>query len=407
MPLFRYTARNAHTVVSGSLQAVDSATVAAHLLSQSLEPLTIEAQAAAPLSWPLRHLFAGESLLSEETILFARQLAALIKAGVAIIHSLQTIREHSRHPLLQQALNSVIDSLHAGGDLASACADHPQIFGRLIPRLLRVGEQTGRLDSALLQIHAYLLMERDWRRRLRAALRYPALVLLTALLTLLVVNAFVIPSFAKLFARFAADLPMVTRLLIGSSQLIEQHWLLLIGLLSALLFLLPALLHSPWLRHWWDRQKLRLPLAGPLIHKSLLARLAHTFAMAYHSGLTVAQTLDILEETLDNQFMVRQLAVMRHSVQQGDSLTEAAHRSGLFPPMVLQMVAVGEQSGQLGDLLQEVARYYDREVEYEMQAMTTLLEPLLIAIVAVVVLILALGIFLPLWNLGSVALGRR
>ncbi len=407
MPLFRYTARSQNTILSGTLQAADSSAVANHLLSNALEPLTIEPCRSTPSRLPKHWPLFSSSPNADELMLFARQLAALLQAGVPIIRALQTLRAHAHRSHLQNALDGVIDSLQAGRDLATSLADHPHIFGAVLPRLVRAGEQTGRLASAFMQVHAYLHMEREIKRRLRSALRYPLLVLFTALLALLVVNALVIPAFAHLFTRFGAELPVLTRILIASSHFLLQHglWLLLACALG--LLLLPAALRTPLGRHWWDRQKLRLPLVGSLIHRTLLARLTRTFAMAHRSGLTIAQTLDMLEETLDNHFMVQQLSVMRESVQRGESLTQAAHHSQLFPAMVLQMVAVGEQSGQLDELLQEVALFYEREVEYEMTALSSLLEPVLIAIVAIVVLILALGVFLPMWNLGSVALGRR
>ncbi|MBF0096181.1 MAG: type II secretion system F family protein [Magnetococcales bacterium] len=404
MPLFRYTARSQQQRLSGTLQGTDSRAVANHLLNNGLEPLTIEPCDHTPSKpWSL----FSPSPNPDELMLFARQLAALLQAGVPIIRALQTLREHAHRSHLQHALDGVIDSLQAGRDLASALANHPHIFGSVMPRLVRAGEQTGRLDNAFLQVHAYLQMDRDIKRRLRSALRYPTLVLLTALLALLVVNAFVIPAFANLFGRFGAELPLLTRILIASSHFLLQHgpWLLPVGTLG--LLLLPAALRTPTGRRWWDRQKLYLPLVGSVIQRTMLARLTRTFAMAHRSGLTIAQTLDMLEETLDNHYMVQQLTIMRESVQRGESLTQAAHHSQLFPAMVLQMVAVGEQSGQLDELLQEVALFYEREVEYEMAALSSLLEPVLIAIVAVVVLILALGVFLPMWNLGSVALGRR
>ncbi|WP_130472688.1 type II secretion system F family protein [Candidatus Magnetaquicoccus inordinatus] len=407
MPLFRYTARNPHDLISGTLQAADSASVAHYLLNNMMEPLTIEEVAEKPLLWQtLSSLLPSQPNL-DEMILFSRQLAALTQAGVPIIRSLQTIREHAHHPRMNRALESIIEHLNSGRDLTSAVAQHPQIFGPVMPRLIHIGEQTGRLDSAFEQIHTYLQRDRDSKRRLQTALRYPLLVLFSALLTLLVVNAFVIPTFAKMFARFGADLPLLTRMLIASSQFIQQSWPWLLALFLACLLALPVAMRNLRIRRWWDRQKLQLPLVGNLIQRTLLARLSRTFAMAQRSGLTVTQTLDMLEETLDNHFLVQQLSLMRTSVQEGESLTQAAHRTLLFPPMVLQMIAVGEQSGKLDELLQEVALFYDREVEYELQALNTLLEPLLLAIVAVVVLILALGIFLPMWNLGSVALGRR
>ncbi len=408
MPAFRYSARHQQERVSGVVHAADCAAAAAQLLAQKLEPLTID-----PLPertpWRVRCKRFTRSATPgvDERILFSRQMHALIHAGVPLIQAFHGVREHAHHAVLKETLGQVIHALQSGRDLASALAGHPEVFGRLLPRLVRVGESTGRLEEAFQQMFQYLEMDRDIRRRIRTALRYPLLVLGAALVALLVVNYFVIPAFAGLFARFGAELPLLTRLLVATSRFTQAYWpFFVLGTVgSGYLFL--AVIQTPKGRYWWDRTLLRLPLVGSIIHRALLARLARTFAMGVRSGLTVAQTLSMVGETLDNLFMAKKLATMHERVERGENLTQAAYHSDLFPPMLLQMLAVGEQTGQVDGMLIEVARFYDREVEYEIQVLGAMVEPVLIFIVAVLVLILALGIFLPMWNLGSVALGRR
>lgn len=408
MPAFRYSARRQQVVVSGVLHAVDCSNAAAQLLARQLEPLTIEPlQESGPWT-AIRQRFPGVGIPNaEEMILFSRQMFALTHAGVPLIRALQGVREHAHHPAMKTTLGKVIEELQAGRDLASALAAHPRIFGQLLPRLVRVGERTGRLADAFQQIAQYLEMDRNTRRNIQSALRYPLFVLFAAGIALFVVNYFVVPAFAGLFARFGAELPLLTRILVTTSRWTHAYWpLLLLGMAGGF-YLFFALLRTRQGRYWWDRQKLRLPLVGSLIHRALLARLVRTFAMGTRSGLTVAQTLSIVGETLDNRFMAQKLSHLHDRVERGEPLTQAAHHSGLFSPMVLQMLAVGEQTGNMGEMLVEVADFYDREVAYEIQAMSTLIEPVLIFIVALFVLVLALGVFLPMWNLGSVALGRR
>ncbi|MEO5364710.1 MAG: type II secretion system F family protein, partial [Magnetococcus sp. DMHC-8] len=408
VPDFRYSARHQQEIVSGIVQAADSTAAASQLLAQRLEPLTIEPLPAPMpwlLSWP--RFIRATTPDREALLLFSRQMAALLQAGIPLIRALHGVRDHLRQATLQAALDKVIEDLQSGRDLATAMAAHPAVFGRLLPRLVRMGEQTGRLDEAFHHLFLYLEMDRDIRRRLRTALRYPAMVLLTAIIALFVVTGFVIPAFAGLFARFGADLPLMTRILMAVSRFIQADWPVLLAGLAGLLYLVPVILRTRVGRDWWDRQILRLPLVGSIIHRALLARLARTFALGARAGLTVAQSLGMVGETLDNRCMARQLATMRERVERGDSMTQAAHHSGLFPPMMLQMLAIGEQTGNLEEMLGEVARFYDREVEYAIQSLSALVEPVLTALVAALVLVLALGIFLPMWNLGSVALGRK
>ncbi|MEO5352832.1 MAG: type II secretion system F family protein [Magnetococcus sp. XQGC-1] len=408
MPAFRYSARRQQEIVSGVVQAVDCATAASQLLAQQLEPLTIE-PLQETTSWQgyRQRLLRTTTADTTELLLFSRQMFALVHAGVPLIRALQGVREHAHPSTMQEILGRVIEELQAGRDLASALANHPHLFGRLLPRLVRVGENTGRLDEAFQQMARHLEMDRERERNIRAATRYPLFVLLAAVVALFVVNYFVVPAFAGLFARFGAELPLLTRVLLTTSRWMHTYWPLLLLGLTGVVYLLFALLRTPKGRYWWDEQKLRLPLLGSIIQRALLARLMRTIAMGTRSGLTVAQTLSMVGETVDNLFMAQKLSQMYDRVERGDPVTQAAYHSGLFPPLVLQMLAVGEQTGNMGELLLEVADFYDREVAHEIQRLSAVMEPILIVIVAIFVLVLALGIFLPMWNLGSVALGRR
>lgn len=408
MPLFRYSARNQQTIVSGEVQAADCTAAATLLLAQHMEPLTID-----PLPknspWfrhlPLWHFKTGPGV--DEQIVFSRQMFTLIHAGVPLIHAFQSVREYAHHIVLKETLDNVIEALQSGRDLASALAAYPHVFGRLLPRLVRVGEQTGRLEEAFRQMSHYLERDQALRRRIQTALRYPLFVLCATLLALFVVNYFVVPAFAGLFAKFGAELPLMTRLLLATSQFTQTFWPLLLLGIAGSYYAFSTLIQTPKGGDWWDKKKLHLPLVGTIIHHAYLARLARTFAMGTQSGLTVAHTLSMVGETLENRFMAQKLAKMNERVERGEPITQAAYHSGLFPPMVLQMLAVGDQTGNMGGVLTEVADFYDREVAYHIEKLSASVEPILIFIVAIFVFILALGIFLPLWNLGSVALGRR
>ena len=408
MPVFHYSARSHTGLVSGVVRATDMSAAVAQLLEKNLEPLTLK-----PVSeggqwrgfW--QQLKISRSPDADDLILFSRQMYALTHAGIPLVRAFQGLREHAHRACLKIALEKMIEDLQSGQDLSSAMAAHPHVFGRLFYRLVHVGETTGRLDESFQQLVQYLEIERNTRQQIRAALRYPFFVLLAIVVALFVVNYFVIPAFAGLFAKFGAQLPWATRLLIATSQFTQAYWLvmLLVGVGGS--YWGSVFIKSGRGRYWWDKNKLDFPLIGPIIHRVSLARLARMFALGFRSGLTVAQTLNTVSETVDNAFMDRKIYAMRQGVERGESLTQAAYHSDLFPPLVLQMLAVGEETGNIEAMMAEVADFYDREVEYDIKSLTATLEPVLIVVVSLFVLILALGIFLPMWNLGSVALHRR
>ena len=408
MPVFHYSARSQTGLISGVVRASDMTAAVSQLLEKNLEPLTLK-----PVSegggwrgfW--RQLKISRKPEADDLILFSRQMYALTHAGIPLVRAFQGLQEHAHRDCLRLALGKIIEDLQSGQDLSSALAAHPRVFDRLFYRLVHVGETTGRLDESFRQLSQYLERERDTRQQIRSALRYPLLVLLAIVVALFVVNYFVIPAFAGLFAKFGAQLPPVTRLLIATSQFTQTYWpAIFLGSVGGG-YIISIVIKTARGRYWWDKHKLSLPWVGPILYRAFLARLARTFAIGFRSGLTVAQTLNAVGETVDNTFLDQKIGAMRLGVERGESLTQAAYHSGLFSPLVLQMLAVGEETGNIETMMAEVADFYDREVTYDIKSLTVALEPILIFIVGLFVLILALGIFLPMWNLGSVALHRR
>lgn len=412
MPVFRYSARGRDGVVAGVVRAVDTAAVAQQLANQHLEPLSIEretAQVGEVAGWRHigHHLGLSRTPPLDDLILFSRQMFALTRAGVPLVRAFQGLQEHTHRADMRDAMGKIIDDLQSGSDLASAMTAHPKVFSRLFPRLIQVGETTGRLEEAFQQLSLYLVRDRDTRHRIRTAIRYPLFVLFALLVALFVINYFVIPAFFSLFARFGAELPFFTRVLMATSHYTQTYGpVMLLGALGGGIFF-RQFIHTPRGMYWWDRTTLHLPLVGGIVHHASLARMARTFAMGFQSGLTVTQTLNTVEESVDNLFIRDKLSGMHRGVERGESLTQAAYHSGLFSPLVLQMLAVGEETGGVADMMSEVADFYDRKVAHDIQALSAAIEPILLFGVAILVLILALGVFLPMWNLGSVAFRHR
>jgi MSHA biogenesis protein MshG len=297
-------------------------------------------------------------------------------------------------------------SLDQGRELATAMARHPKVFSSFYVAMVRVGELTGRLTESFQRLAEHIEFELDVRGRIKQALRYPTTVMIAIFIAMVVINIFVIPTFANVFAQFKTELPLMTRILLGVSAFTVKYWLLLLAAGIGAVWALKAWLATPEGRYTWDKWLLKLPVAGPIVLKGTLARFARSFAMAERSGVPVSTAMTVAARTLDNAFIRQRIEQMRDGIERGESLSRCAAAAGVFTPIVLQMMAVGEETGELDTLLLEIAGMYERETGYEIKGLSASLEPLLLTIIGALVLVLALGVFLPLWSLGGAATGR-
>ena len=404
MPLFAYRARDAHGLaVEGTQEAPSAGVVADRLMEGGLTPVVIRpveahARATGTLPWPKPRVTALER------IQFSRQMHSLLRAGVPLLNALRGLEATVSHPAMKAALRRTLAALEAGQDLATALAASPDVFDDFYVSLVRVGETTGRLDEVFRQLAFYLEREKRTRDRLRAVVRYPVLVLVAVAVALLIINLKVVPAFAGVYAHFGAALPLPTRIVVAFSEFTRNH----IGLLAAG-FVLAVMVFRLWVatdvgRLRWDRWKLCIPFVGPLMYKALMARFTRLFAMAHQAGVPLIGGLGVIAHAVGNRFMEERILAMRTGLERGDSITNTAAATGLFDPLVMQMIAVGEEAGTLDELLAEVARHYDDEVDYGIERLNTTLEPLLTLLVAIVVGLLAVAVFLPMWNLVDVVL---
>jgi MSHA biogenesis protein MshG len=301
----------------------------------------------------------------------------------------------------------VRSDLEGGMSMAVSLNAHPKVFGTLFISMISVGENTGQLDQAFRQLSVYLELERETRKRIKQATRYPMFVLIAMGVGLTVINMFVIPAFAKVFAQFHAQLPLPTRFLIGTSQFFQDYWWLMGLMLAGGIYGFISWTQSEAGALRWDQIKLRLPIVGGLFERIALGRFTRTFAMMYRAGVPLLQTLSINSVSVGNRYIGQAILNMREGVERGEALTRTATASGLFTPLVLQMMAVGEEAGALDDLFIEVADFYEQEVDYDLKQLADAIEPILIVGMGVMVLVLALGVFLPMWDLSSAAKGHR
>lgn len=411
MPSFSYRGRDATGhIAEGVLDGVSAGAVADALMGKGITPLDIQAAKSGASSSDgaankLQDYFA-EKVKDVEVMLFSRQIYTLLKAGVPIMRALAGLQESANSKPMKAVLQSVRDSLDSGRDLALSFAQHPKVFSSFYLSMVRVGEMTGRLEEIFLRLFHHMEFEAFMRDQIKSALRYPSFVVAAMAIAIFVVNIWVIPTFAQVFKGFGADLPLITQMLIGFSNFMVSYWYVLIGGIVLAIFAFVQWVASERGRYHWDKLKMRIPIAGRIIEKATLARFARSFALASQSGVPIVQALNTVALTVDNDYIAEKIVQMREGVERGESVLRTALQSRVFTPVVLQMIAVGEESGSLDDMMQEVADMYQREVEVEIKNLSAAIEPILIVFLGVLVLILALGIFLPIWDLGKAAIKK-
>ena len=401
-------------LVTGSTEAENDGAVADQLLAAGVTPIEVrrvnavgggEAGQIAGAPQMLQALL-GQRVCAEETLVLSRQLYTLQKAGVPLLRSLAGLQASTPRLPMIQLLGDLRASLDQGRELSAGMARHPGVFSAFYVAMVQVGEMTGKLTEVFLRLAEHLEFELDVRARIKQALRYPTMVLVAIVSAIIVINIFVLPTFATMFAGFKAELPLMTRVLLGVSSFTLRFWPL--GLAAAIggTVLLRSWLATERGRYLWDRQQLRLPVIGDIVRKATLARFARSFAMASKSGVPISQAMTVVARTVDNAWIGARIEQMRDGVERGESLSRCAAAAGVFTPVVLQMIAVGEETGELDTLLIEIAGMYERETDHAIKGLSAAIEPLLLLVIGGMVLVLALGVFMPLWSMGQAAMGR-
>jgi MSHA biogenesis protein MshG len=409
VPFFAYKGRNARgELMQGVLEATDSGAVADQLFTGGITPTEINVT-KSPVGRGENQLWAR---LTEGRVkpmdvqLFSRQVHTLLKAGVPIMRGLAGLQESAISKPFARVIRDLRESLDAGRELSAAMRRHPAVFSPFYLSMIRVGEMTGRLDEVFLRLFDHLEFDRDMRERVKTATRYPSFVIIAMIVAMVIVNIWVIPAFESVFNNLQAKLPLMTRILLGTSHFTVTYWPLLLALVLGLVAGFITYVGTPQGRYNWDKIKLRLPVAGKIILKGTMARFARSFALSARSGVPFVQALTVVAQTVDNAYLAARVEQMRDGVERGESIIRTATVANVFTPVVLQMIAVGEETGALDDLMDEIGGMYEREVDYELKTLSAQIEPILITFLGVMVLVLALGIFLPIWELGRAALHK-
>jgi len=405
MPQFYYKGRSVDSrqSVDGYVDATDENNAAGQLMNRGITPISITE--GIKTGQDEKPAFGEKRPDLSDLALFARQMYTLTKAGVPITRAISGLIQTARNPYLVRAMRDMVKNLESGRDLSNSLARHPDIFSGLFVNVVHVGEQSGHLEHSFLQIAKHLEKEKINRDRIKAATRYPKIVLAALVIAMVVINMLVIPAFSNTFTRLGSDLPLPTQLLVVSSSFFTTYWPHMIGVLLLMVFGANNYLKTESGRFTWDRIKLKTPVFGDIILRTTLGRFAHSFAMSLRAGVPLVQALSMVSKTLDNDYIESHINAMRSSIERGETLTKTATATGIFTPLVLQMLGVGEETGNVDEMMDEVAEYYEQEVDYDLNFVGDAIEPILLIIIGIMVLILALGVFLPMWDMSSAALG--
>jgi type IV pilus assembly protein PilC len=402
MATFTYKARDAQgQSVSGVIEAEAETAAALRVEKLGLIPVSIKAQAEYVAPAPAWR-FGARKVSYQELLVFTRQLATLSATGAPLLQSLRNVAEQTDNPRFRAIVNNIISAVEGGSSLSEALAMHPEVFRGLYISLVKVGETAGILDKVLRRLSEISTKEIDLRSRLRSALIYPAVLSLVAFAIVNFVLVGVLPKFVAIFEASSAKLPLPTKILLFLSNALRSYWWLLAAGALVIFSALRNYYRTEAGRYHIDSVLLRLPLFGPLNLKVMVAGFSRSVAALTQSGIPVLEALAVVENTVSNSVLRRMLRDTRKAISEGQSLTEPFRASGLFPPMVIQLINTGERSGKLDEMFNQIADFYEPEIEFTVRNMTSLLEPVMLLAMGLVVSFIALSVLLPIFNLISV-----
>lgn len=400
MPAYKYRARDKlGKAITGVMEASGYEMVAGQLDGLGYIPVSIQEKKKDIISLDFLQRYRGISL--EDLILFSRQFSTLVSAGIPLLTGLDSLAEQSENKRMKEVINTIRNDIKGGSSLTDAVARHPKVFSALYVGMIHAGESAGTLDEILDRLATLTEHEKDTRARIKAATRYPKMVVTAISVAFIVLVTFVIPRFATMFTKFGGTLPLPTKVMISLNHVIHHYWYLILTVTAAIILAFHWYINTEKGRLRWDSLKIRIPIFGPFFLKIAMSRFTYIFGILMRSGLPILQTLEIASTTIGNTIISRAIERLKQSVKEGKGLSSPLKESKVFTPMVIQMISVGEESGKMDEMLGRISDYYDLEVEYTIKNLSTLIEPILIFFLGTMVLFMALAIFLPMWDMAS------
>ncbi len=404
MAIYQFKGRNAEgRLINGQVDAATTDAAANQLLGRGITPVSMEELLVKlSLSERLERATNRGKVEDVELIMFSRQMYTISKSGIPLVKGLRGLAASLRNYTFQQALNDIVERLETGVELSTAMRSHPKIFNNLFVSMVSVGENSGRLDLIFQQLSEYMERDLNTSKSIKTALRYPIFVLIAISIAMSIINIKVIPAFAGMFANFGAQLPLPTRILVGISDFFVAYWVYMLVIIVGVYLWFTNYIKTHDGSRWWGQKKLTMIIVGDIIERASLARYSRSFGLMLAAGLPISNALELCARAIDNNYLGDKIRGIRAGIERGEGLYQTHLVSGMFTPLVLQMISVGEESGQVDTLLAEVAEFYEREVEYDTKLLGDRIEPLMIVIMAGFVTVLALGIFLPMWDMYSI-----
>ena len=385
-------------VLTGKMEADGEAAVANRLRSQGMVPIQIDKESGASLKMEI-NIFP-ERVKLKDLAIFARQFATMINSGLSLLRTLNILSEQTENKTLAAAIAEMRDEVERGSSLSVAMSKHPKVFSHLFVAMVRAGETGGQLDSVLTRLADNFEADYKLRQKVKAAMTYPVVVAGIAVLLVTIMLLFVVPTFAEMFVGLGGELPLPTQILLSLSK--AAKWLVpLVIVLSIIGFIAYKRLRrsSADFRLRADKIKLKVPIFGDLFQKVALSRWARTLALLLRSGVPVLQALDIVSDTTGNEVLTRATTDVKESVRSGESMAAPLERHNVFPPMIVQMIGVGEDTGALDEMLDKVSDFYDQEVESTTESLTSLIEPIMIAILGGIVGSMIVALYMPMFQI--------
>ncbi|MER3453183.1 MAG: type II secretion system F family protein [Acidimicrobiia bacterium] len=385
-------------LLEGTLEADSTTLVANKLRQMGYVPIAIDRRETSALQREIRLPGSGRIRLRDIAV-FSRQFATMINSGLSLLRSLHILADQTENKALASIVNQVRQDVEKGSSLSQALAKHPKAFSRLYVAMVRAGETGGVLDEVLLRVAATIEKQVELKRKIKSAMTYPVVVFGLVLIIVTAMLLFVVPMFKGLYAELGGTLPLPTRVLIGISSLVGRFFAFVVVLQVAAVWGFKRWIQTDAGRARFDRIKLRIPIFGRLVHKTALTRFARTLSVLLHSGVPILEALEITSETVANTVIADAIRDVQAGVKAGESVARPLATHPVFPPMVVQMMAVGEETGALDEMLTKVGDFYDQEVEATVNALTSLLEPLLIVVMGAAVGSMVVALYMPMFNI--------
>ena len=385
-------------VHDGEMQASSQSAVAKALRDRGFVPVVVEEKKASALQKEIKIPGLSGRVKVKEVSVFSRQFATMINSGLSLLRSLTILAEQTPNRAFRDIINEVKADVEKGSSLSQALEKHPKVFPRIYSSMVKSGEVGGVLDETLERLAQTLEAQVELRSQVKSAMMYPAAVFGLVIFIVIAMLLFVVPMFESMFADFGAELPLPTRLLMGLSVIFTTYWYLAVGGSIAAIVGFKRWISTDKGRSRFDAIKLKMPIFGNLVHKTALARFSHTLAALTRTGVPILMAMDIVAETSGNAVVSRAVLSVQASVKEGESIAEPLSNHPVFPPMVVQMMAVGEETGALDTMLEKVGDFFDREVKTMVEGLTSLIEPLLVVILGMTVGGMLLALYLPIFN---------